>query len=118
MARLCVRPARRLEFLCQSKHLPDHGGTPAKPWKIKAMTMLHVRQPDISGFVPLASIAGLFRRTGAALGLLHQAVVSAKLRCAHRQLRCRHDYDELLESEHDLRRLPQRPLILGDKWDF
>jgi hypothetical protein len=44
--------------------------------------------------------------------------VSAKLRCAHRQLRCRHDYDELLESEHDLRRLPQRPLILGDKWDF
>jgi hypothetical protein len=51
------------------------------------MTMLHVRQPDISGFVPLASIAGLFRRTGAALGLLHQAIVSAKLRCAQRQLR-------------------------------
>jgi hypothetical protein len=30
----------------------------------------------------------------------------------------RPDYDEMFEREHDAGKFPQRPLILGDKWDF
>jgi len=83
------------------------------------MTLLHLhRQEPGLGRVARASMARLFAWIGAAVAALHRAVVRAKLRGACSELLFRHDYDELMESERELKRFPQRPMILGDKWDF
>ena len=50
-----------------------------------------------------------WRRMSAALTMVHKAVVAAKTRRLQR---------ELTFHTHELRNIPQRPLILGDKWDF
>jgi hypothetical protein len=68
------------------------------------------------------------RRTGAAFNIIHQAIVTAKMRRLQRELMfhtgscddwslqpnayASHDLDK------DAAKFPQRPLILGDKWDF
>jgi hypothetical protein len=62
-------------------------------------------------------------RVGAALGMLHQAIVTAKTRRLAREMMFRPDaYDEWSKEPErepqDASKLPQRPLILGDKWDF
>jgi hypothetical protein len=61
-------------------------------------------------------------RVGAALGVIHQAIVTAKTRRLARELMFRPDaYDEWSREpgpDKDAAKLPQRPLILGDKWDF
>lgn len=48
------------------------------------------------------------RRVGAAFTTIHQAILAAKLRRVQR---------ELMLHANDIRDFPQRPLILGDKWD-
>jgi hypothetical protein len=68
------------------------------------------------------------RRIGAALGIMHQAVIAAKMRRVERELMF-HDgtYDRWFSepdtqqnhaSGKDLANFPQRPLLLSDKWDF
>jgi hypothetical protein len=65
-------------------------------------------------------------RIGAALGTLHQAIVTAKTRRLTRELMFLPEAYDDWSSGHDRQagpgqdatRLPQRPLILGDKWDF
>jgi hypothetical protein len=68
------------------------------------------------------------RRIGAALKIVHQAVVAAKMRRVERELMF-HDgsYDRWFSepdtqqshaSGKDLANFPQRPLLLSDKWDF
>jgi hypothetical protein len=65
-------------------------------------------------------------RIGAVLGMLHQAIVTAKTRRLAHELMFRPDaYDEWFRGSDrepdlgkDAAKLPQRPLILGDKWDF
>jgi hypothetical protein len=61
-------------------------------------------------------------RIGAALGMIHQAIVTAKTRRLARELMFRPDaYDGWSREpnpEGDATKLPQRPLVLGDKWDF
>ena len=47
-------------------------------------------------------------RVRAALTTIHQAIVAAKMRRVRR---------ELMFHTQDLKDFPQRPLILGDKWD-
>jgi hypothetical protein len=44
------------------------------------------------------------RHTGAFLKIIHEAIVTAKTRRVQRELM--------------LHKIPQRPLILDDKWDF
>jgi hypothetical protein len=68
------------------------------------------------------------RRTGAALRIMHRAVVAAKMRRVERELMF-HDgsYDRWF-GERDTQqgdasgknavKFPQRPLLLSDKWDF
>ena len=85
------------------------------------MTLLYLRHNDISApardnGAPIP--AGLFRRIGIALRLLHRAIVRAKLRRLQGELLFRRDYSEMLPLEEDATKFPQRPLILGDKWDF
>jgi hypothetical protein len=67
-------------------------------------------------------------RTGAALKIMHQAVVAAKMRRVERELMFHNGaYDRWFgepdtqpshASGKDAANVPQRPLILGDKWDF
>jgi hypothetical protein len=75
---------------------------------------------DVSGFAHGShlSISRIFRRIGATLRLLHRAIVSAKLRRLQNELMFRHDYSDMLPPEQDATKFPQRPLVLGDKWDF
>ncbi len=84
------------------------------------MTLLYLRHDDISATARDngASIARLFRRIFVGFRLLHRAIVRARLRRARSELLFRRDYSEMLPLEEDATKFPQRPLILGDKWDF
>jgi hypothetical protein len=84
------------------------------------MALFHLHHDDARGFArenPLP-ISRLFKRIGAAFKLLHRGIVSAKLRRVRTEMLFRPDYDEMFEPERDASKFPQRPLILGDKWDF
>ena len=67
---------------------------------------------------------GTIGRTGAALKIIHQGIVTAKARRLRRELMfhtaSRHDCSPQRNPEpnQDAAKFPQRPLILGDKWDF
>ena len=120
MAPLCARAGGHLEFLCVCAHLsPDRYGSPAPtPWKT-SMTLLHLHH-DQNGFARQNTlwIEKAARRIGTAFRIFHRAIVRAKLRRLRSELLFRPDYNEMLSPEQDATRFPQRPLILGDKWDF
>ncbi|MBV9462202.1 MAG: hypothetical protein JO141_32450 [Bradyrhizobium sp.] len=84
------------------------------------MTLLYLRHDDISvsSRDNGASMARLFWRVAVAFRLLHRGIVRAKLRRLHSELLFRRDYNEMLPLEENATKFPQRPLILGDKWDF
>jgi hypothetical protein len=91
------------------------------------MTLLHHHPDDArslagEGRLPfrqvLAWISGASRT-------LHQAIMSAKLRRLQSELWYRHAYSDFLPPRHeasprdpDLKKFPQRPLVLDEKWDF
>jgi hypothetical protein len=58
----------------------------------------------------------------ATLKTIHEAIVTAKTRRLQRELMFHADLgDESLDEplgEQDIKKIPQRPMILGDKWDF
>jgi hypothetical protein len=67
------------------------------------------------------------RRTRLALATLHRAIVIAKMRRLRLEMMLyAGPRDELISSfdpqshrpERDLLKFPQRPLILGEKWDY
>lgn len=84
------------------------------------MTLLHLRHDGVDGFARAHQlwISRLGRRIRAAFKLLHRAIVNAKLRRLQSEMLFRRDYSEMLPPEQDATKFPQRPLILGDKWDF
>jgi hypothetical protein len=84
------------------------------------MTLLYLRHDDAPALARDngASIPRLFRRIGVAFRLLHRSIVRAKLRRLRSELLFRRDYSEMLPLEKDVSKFPQRPLVLGDKWDF
>jgi hypothetical protein len=84
------------------------------------MTLLYLRHGDLSS-APRntgASIPRFARRIAIALRLLHRAIVRAKLQRLRNELLFRRDYSEMLPLEDEMTKFPQRPLVLGDKWDF
>jgi hypothetical protein len=89
---------------------------------IQSRIALPSRQMQVRRLRRLARHAA--SRVGAVLGMLHQAIVTAKTRRLARELMFRPEaYDEWSrepepDSDKDATKLPQRPLILGDKWDF
>jgi hypothetical protein len=90
-------------------------------------------QPPIvyhSGQIHLKRLRVLARKINshvrAALATIHQAIVAAKMRRIRRELIFHAgSHDEWSRSkwregpgpDHELRDFPQRPLLLGDKWD-
>jgi hypothetical protein len=91
---------------------------------VQSRIVLPSRQMQIGRLRRLARRA--VSRIGAALGMLHRAIVTAKTRRLARELAFRPSaYDEWSKEpdkrpgpDKDAGKLPQRPLILGDKWDF
>jgi hypothetical protein len=84
------------------------------------MTLFHLHHDDVGSLargerLPLKQA---LRWIGTALATLHRAIVSAKLRRLQSELMFRHDYSEMLPPEPDATKFPQRPMVLGDKWDF
>ena len=53
-----------------------------------------------------------------ACGLMHRAIVAAKVRRLKNEVAFQDNGGDALSRMHDATRYPQRPLILGDKWDF
>ena len=84
------------------------------------MTLFHLHHDDVASLArkQQLSFRPVLKWIGAAFRTLHQAIVSAKLRRMHSGLLYRHDYSEMLPTEQDIKKLPQRPMILGEKWDF
>jgi hypothetical protein len=58
----------------------------------------------------------------AILKTIHESIVAAKTRRLRRELMFHSDGGEGMldrpSGEQDVRKIPQRPMILGDKWDF
>ncbi|HWZ38111.1 MAG TPA: hypothetical protein VNY08_07420 [Bradyrhizobium sp.] len=84
------------------------------------MTLLHQHHDETGGFARqnIFRIEKAARRIGAAFRTFHRAIVRAKLRRLRTELLLRPDYNEMFSPEQDASKFPQRPLILGDKWDF
>ena len=55
---------------------------------------------------------------GAAVRAMHQAIVAAKLERLEGELVVRRGYGDDGSVRHEAGRYPQRPLVLGEKWDF
>ena len=84
------------------------------------MTLIHLHHDDVESLgreerLPFQHVLKLI---GRAFRTLHQAIVRAKLRRLRSELMFRQDYSELFPPEQDATKFPQRPLVLGDKWDF
>ena len=87
------------------------------------MTVFHwhedrFRDPTI---VKLRSLAHrVICRIGAVAGVIHRTIVAAKLLRVQRELRLRDIAHGGWppERNNDAAKFPQRPMILGDKWDF
>jgi hypothetical protein len=54
----------------------------------------------------------------AILKMIHESIVAAKTRRLQRELMFHADMGEGAFGERDIRRIPQPPMILGDKWNF
>jgi hypothetical protein len=119
MPRLCAAAPVRLDFLYALAHLQRLIGACAGGLEETRMTLLHLHH-DANGFARQGTpwIEKALRRVGAAFRLFHRGIVSAKLRRLRTEMLFRPDYDEMFPPERDASKYPQRPLILGDKWDF
>jgi hypothetical protein len=84
------------------------------------MALLHLHHHDVRSVSREArlTLRQVARWTGCGFRTIHQAIIRAKLRRLRTEVLLRPDYDEMFASEHDAGKFPQRPLILGDKWDF
>jgi len=85
------------------------------------MSMFHTHRGELFGSRGLRhgsrfSFARARRKVSAALQTLHRAIVAAKLRRLRNELTLHRSTKA--RAEFDAAKFPQRPLILGDKWDF
>jgi hypothetical protein len=67
------------------------------------------------------TLARVWAWLAAALKTIHESIVAAKTRWLQRELMFHTDLGEGLGrpiGEQHVRKIPRRPMILGDKWDF
>ena len=110
----------------------DKTGAPGDEDAYRAWLVSRAQPPIVyhSGAMHLKRLRVLARkinsRARAALITIHQAIVAAKMRRIRRELIfhagsldgwSRAKWREGPGADHDIREFPQRPLILGDKWD-
>jgi hypothetical protein len=84
------------------------------------MTHLPLCESNLRSFAANGrlAIARVRRRLNAAFRSIHRAIVTAKLRRLRQELELRRGFDAYHTTDKDALKCPQRPLILGDKWDF
>jgi hypothetical protein len=84
------------------------------------MSLLHVQHDDLHVAAEKARwpLARAVARLAAAFKIIHRAIVTAKLRRLRSELMCHGGYLYEQPSDQDAAKIPQAPLILGDKWDF
>jgi hypothetical protein len=82
------------------------------------MTLLHLHHDEGVAHTDPLGVGRFFRRIGAAFRILHRSIVNAKLGRVQREWMFRPDYSDMQPGEQDVTNFPQRPLVLGDKWDF
>ena len=119
----CLYPGAiaRLDFICR---LPASFRFDRRLRLIperRAMTLLHLHHDDARslGGAERLPFRHAFKWIRNAFSALHQAILTAKLRRLRSELLFRHDYSEMMPPpEQDAAKFPQRPLVLGDKWDF
>jgi hypothetical protein len=81
------------------------------------MTLFHIHRSGPFGSRGLHySTARATRAIAAALKTMHRAIVAAKLRRLQNELMLHRS--ARATAEFDVAQFPQRPLMLGDKWDF
>ena len=77
--------------------------------------MISQRQPAKAASRSIALSRGLPPR----FRTIHEAIVAAKTRRLQRELMFHADLGDASHFDgQDIGKLPQRPIILGDKWDF
>jgi hypothetical protein len=83
------------------------------------MTLLHLHDDfaatDGESRVTLARASAWL---AAALKTIHESIVAAKTRRLQRELMFHADLGDKPFGEADIGKIPRRPMILGDKWDF
>ena len=95
---------------------------------MKSMTVFHLHD-DFAATTGESRLSFARASTwlAAALKTIHEAIVSAKTRRLQRELIFHGDLgsdslDEIVGERplgpEEFARLPQRPMVLGDKWDF
>lgn len=84
------------------------------------MTLFHLHHDDVHHLArdERHSFRQALTWIGSAFRTLHQSITTAKLRRLQSELMYQQDYSEMLPPEQDASKYPQRPLLLGDKWDF
>jgi hypothetical protein len=85
------------------------------------MTLFHTHRGEVFGSSGLRggsrfSAARAAQKISAALKMMHRAIVAAKLRRLRNELMLHRNVQA--RAEFDVSRFPQRPMVLGDKWDF
>lgn len=85
------------------------------------MTLLHTYHGELFGSRGLRrggrfSAARATRKISKAFKTLHRAIVAAKLHRLRNELMLHRSARARIEFDAD--KFPQRPLTLGDKWDF
>jgi len=84
------------------------------------MTSLQLHRDDLGGLEGCGHsiFARALVRLGAACRLIHRAIVDVTMRRLQSDFAFEDNYRGEPSHADDARRFPQRPLILGDKWDF
>lgn len=88
------------------------------------MSLLHTYHSDLSGSRGLRrssrlSGAGVIRKISSAFKAMHRAIIAAKLHRLRNELMLRRYVSENpgFDRPIDVSRFPQRPTVLGEKWD-
>jgi len=90
---------------------------------MKSMALFHLHDDFVAtaaeGRFALARTRNWLAAT---LRMIHEAIVAARTRRLQRELTFHGDLGEgafdTQFGEQDVKKIPQRPMILGDKWDF
>jgi hypothetical protein len=84
------------------------------------MFPLHLHHDDVHGVAGKARwpLTRALTRLAPGLKIIHKAIITAKLRRLRSELIFHSGYFDEQSSDRDAAKLPQLPMILGDKWDF
>ena len=81
------------------------------------MTLFHLHE-EFAAATGTSRLALARAWVVAGLKTIHEAIVTARTRRLQRELMFHADLGDESFGGQDIRKIPQRPMVLGDKWDF